>query len=569
VRSNFTAKLPLTVKPSYELNGKSTTAAALAPTKHHLHKVYKSGSLKVTYEIDNVTHASTNVSFEGFNGAKVAQKITQPLPVIAEMKASFPSDASDINAPGASLAAGHNAVKATWTLGLAPPLTPASQTISYTVHLGKVIAPSATVEAEVVVPSSTPTGKVPEDSAAALTNAEAQVEQGLSGPPVSLGGTRSDLDGPQRSANTKVGSLQGTLKPSGGHKSGQSASSQSAPLANLQPSVAQLQENLSQLTTTQTSAQQSTDASATTQLGFFNNTASSVVTGMDEQVTASSTDSVAIDGAVAGMVSSISALNLLLATHLTHAGNHVTAANALSAAVAATTTLVGDLIGVVQQHATEASALDALVEELITDANAFPAATQSTPQWVKLAADLATAKAKADLVASLAASLAQKAAAINTAVQRAQTDAAALALDAQGLASEASNVVNNLAGHVATIELQLFSTAVNLSNGVAALTGTIATGRASIALAESNAQSAVANARTKASAGVANAKQVVQNSAQQVAAEVQAGLSKANSDYAQLLALVQIAQAHQLPGGNAMGANVQNGAYIYRIANTK
>ena len=51
-------------------------------------------------------------------------------------------------------------------------------------------------------------------------------------------------------------------------------------------------------------------------------------------------------------------------------------------------------------------------------------------------------------------------------------------------------------------------------------------------------------------------------------ASVQDALNKANADYAQLLALTQIARAHQLPGGNATGAKVQNGAYVLRISGT-
>jgi hypothetical protein len=60
----------------------------------------------------------------------------------------------------------------------------------------------------------------------------------------------------------------------------------------------------------------------------------------------------------------------------------------------------------------------------------------------------------------------------------------------------------------------------------------------------------------------------VRRSVQQAVGTVQSALNKANDDYAQLLALTQIAQAHRLPGGNATGANVQNGAYVYRIAGT-
>jgi len=75
------------------------------------------------------------------------------------MKLTFPEDATAINAPGASLATSRKGVKATWYAALAPPLTGASKSISYSVHLNKAEAPEATVEAEASPrPSRTPPG---------------------------------------------------------------------------------------------------------------------------------------------------------------------------------------------------------------------------------------------------------------------------------------------------------------------------------------------------------------------------------------------------------------------------
>src|SRR5262249_22968571 len=137
VRSDLATPLPLTVKPSYELDGKPTTASDLEPTRHLLKKKYKSGTLHVTYEIANVSKATTTVSCEGFNGEHVKQTITRPLPIVAEVKLTFPRSATDIEAPNAALATGVSGVGATWTMALAPPLSAAKQSISYSVHLGE------------------------------------------------------------------------------------------------------------------------------------------------------------------------------------------------------------------------------------------------------------------------------------------------------------------------------------------------------------------------------------------------------------------------------------------------
>jgi hypothetical protein len=117
-------------------------------------------------------------------------------------------------------------------------------------------------------------------------------------------------------------------------------------------------------------------------------------------------------------------------------------------------------------------------------------------------------------------------------------------------------------------EQQVYATEATLSGHVAALKAQIAAGQATIAQAVSNAEAALAVTRTKIGADVGNAKQRVQASTQEAVGDVQSTLNTANSDYAQLLAVVQIADAHKLPDGDATGANVQHGAYVYRVAGT-
>jgi len=601
-----------------------------------LKKHYKSGTLKVTYAISNVTSAKTTVSFEGFNGAHITKTITDPLPMVAEMKLTFPKDATAINAPGASLATSRKGVKATWYAALAPPLTGASKSISYSVHLNKAEAPEATVEAEVLAPQSAPSGKVPQSVAAALASVEGQPEQGLGGSPESLGQVRSDTSRPQRSTNSKMTKQMNTLTHANKTK-------RNASLGKIQPSI-------DQGASTQASDERNTvvlgvaglnglrgagDAqlnglrgagnaqlnglrgAGNAQLNGLRGTANKAVALLASEVATGSAQANASVGAVlsffmAQLASATASLSTLVSAHVADQSNAVAATSVLTMAASALEAVVSDLVTVVNQHATDATALDQLIDQLIADANAFPAAVQSTPEWIKLAKDLTAAKAKADLVNSVAADIAQRAAAISTAVQKVHNKAADLEAAVRNLSAEAAGIKSKLANDVMTAEQNLESAIAHVSgkvknfqaqiaaaqamigqrissvqakigqriSGVQAKIGQATSGvqakigqatsslQAKIGQATSSLQAKLNAAGQKAGADLAAAKQKVQASVQQAVGHVQAALNKANSDYAQLLAVIQIAQAHQLPGGNATGANAENGGYVFRISGT-
>ena len=625
VRSDLATTLPLTVKVSYELNGQPIQASALAPTRHKLKKQYKSGTLQVTYVISNVSSEKTTVSFEGFNGAQITKTITDPIPIVAQVKLTFPKDASAINAPGASLAAAKEGVKATWTLVLAPPLSGASQSISYSVNLSKAKAPEATVEAEVVGAQPTPSGKVPQSVAAALASVEGQPEQGLGGSPVSLGQVNSDTNRPQRSTNSRLESQKQALVHDNRTKG-------NASLSKVQPS-------LDQMTSSQTSDRQHIVSSGNTQLNNLRDTGDSRLTRLNasgnaqlnglrdtgdaqlngvrdtanravatlaSEVATGSAQANAGAGAVlrslvAQLASSVTSLRPLVSGHVAHQAAAVAAIDTLTVAVSALQAITKDLLTVAEQHDTDATVLNQLIGALIVDSNAFSPTVQSTPEWRKLAGDLAAAKTKADLVSGTAADIVKRAAAINSAAQKVHDAATMLKTDVHHLSAEADGIQSRLTNDVLGAERNLESAIAHVSGTVKDFQAQIAAAQSTIGHATNNAHARIGQvtndahatigqvtnnahatigqvtsnalatlnaAGQKASTDLAAGKQKVHATVQQAVGNIQAALDKANSDYAQLLAITQIAKANQLPGGNATGANVQNGAYVLRIADT-
>jgi hypothetical protein len=139
-------KLPLKVSAAYELNGKKMKAKDI---------VGKTGELKVSYVIKNVTTKPTPVAFKNIFGDKQKTTVKAPVPVAAELKVTIPADFTNLKAPSASASGnGNGTSSATWTLFMFKPLGGVKQSVSYQAHVTDAVVPSATVEAAVLPPKN-------------------------------------------------------------------------------------------------------------------------------------------------------------------------------------------------------------------------------------------------------------------------------------------------------------------------------------------------------------------------------------------------------------------------------
>jgi hypothetical protein len=139
-------KLPLQVSAAYEFNGKKTSAKDI---------VGKTGELKVTYVITNVTTKPTKVSFTNVLGDKETTTVKAPVPVAAIVDVTVPASFTNLKAPGASANGNGNGTSSgSWTLFMFNPLGGVKQSITYQAHVTDATVPSATVEAA-VLPSAT------------------------------------------------------------------------------------------------------------------------------------------------------------------------------------------------------------------------------------------------------------------------------------------------------------------------------------------------------------------------------------------------------------------------------
>ena len=174
--SDFTKPLPVKVTPTYELDGKPTTAGALRG---------KSGTVKVTLKLANVTAQQTTVSFMGFNDVPQKMTVTAPQPILASLSLVLPGNASDVSAPGASLSPSRTGISVGWTPLLFGPAG-TTQSFSYQMTTKRASIPVTSLYVWTLGPYQTPTGRATKASAQAVAAAQAQASKSLAAIQASL-----------------------------------------------------------------------------------------------------------------------------------------------------------------------------------------------------------------------------------------------------------------------------------------------------------------------------------------------------------------------------------------------
>lgn len=361
----------------------------------------------------------------------------------------------------------------------------------------------------VTVNPFTLTGKVPAATAAALGTAEAAVAKGLSAVQGTLGSLQQQLSGSQ-------GSSSSTADPSADPASGGAVG---AEFAKLGEDITAVHEELDKLGTS--------------------------IAALASGGTGISADA----GAVAALASTI------------------------HTEVSDIATRVGNLAAQLTTASQQASLQVQQLELLQSDLSAFPPEVTATPEFQKLAADLADAQRIAADVNSAVAGAQQLAQDIAGRLQTLQGDvssletkATALQADATKLAQQAHTVLKDEFASLHERVITLEHTFAGVASDVKArLARAEAAAKGRIAAAVAAVKQRLADAAQKAAQALQAALNQAEAQAAQTEAKAQADIAKANKGYARLLCLDQKAVWFQLPGGPAPDVTMQNGIYRYTI----
>ena len=352
VSSTFAQPLPVTVTPTYELDGQPTTPDELARTLSDRER--RSGMLTVTYEIANVTSQTTTVSFVDPAGARRTEVVTQAVPIAGALSLTFPRNASGIDAPGATLTPGASGVGASWTVMLAPPLAPTRQSISYSVNLTNAEVPRARLSLGVVVPDKPPTGEAPAAVGAAAATA-------------------------QSAAQARVAQAQ----------------------AEAQASLEQVQASLVALEQAQRDGRALENRGSDGRSNDLVRLSDGELSDLSQTISTTATSARGeLEAAVAQIRDALDGLGAEVADHSDRLMAHSGLLDLLDAATEALSANAGVLAAQASEHVTAAADLQALISRATSDLDLFP--DHSVPEWVQVAADLASARAQVEVVVSAA-----------------------------------------------------------------------------------------------------------------------------------------------------------------------
>jgi putative membrane protein len=170
--SNFDGKLPVTVTPTYKLNGKTVSPGDV---------VGKDGELTVTYTVKNETAVPQELTFDDGSGGTVTKTVEVPIPLVGQVTTTLPKTFSDVDSGGARPAgAGGGGLSLTYNLTLFPPMGPDTATVGYTAQVTDGVVPQAEVSMLPVDPSTSPTFKPLGDQMKGGADSGAQLVSGVS-----------------------------------------------------------------------------------------------------------------------------------------------------------------------------------------------------------------------------------------------------------------------------------------------------------------------------------------------------------------------------------------------------
>lgn len=152
---DFTGSLPISISVATTLDGAPIAPGAV---------VDKSGLLKVTYTVKNVSAVTQTLQVPDGHGGTVAKQENIPVPLVGTMATTLPSSFAAVDAPGAAIGAdGHGGSLVNYTLLMFEPLGSSTATLSYSAQLTHGSLPSVEFQFLPVAPAANPTTKSAQD----------------------------------------------------------------------------------------------------------------------------------------------------------------------------------------------------------------------------------------------------------------------------------------------------------------------------------------------------------------------------------------------------------------------
>ena len=147
--STFDGELPVTIEPTFTLDGK------VYDDPEDI--VGKSGNLEVAYRVENITSEPTTLTVKDGRGNDVQVEADVPLPLVGQLVTVLPKGFFSVGSDQATISAdGRGGTRMTFTMTLLPPIGPTVAEIGYTAQVEDAVIPKASLSVAVVQPLKNP-----------------------------------------------------------------------------------------------------------------------------------------------------------------------------------------------------------------------------------------------------------------------------------------------------------------------------------------------------------------------------------------------------------------------------
>ena len=147
-KSDFTAKLPVTVEVFYKLDGERVDAEDI---------VGEDGVLEVSYTVRNVSATPDVVEFTDGRGRTQKRIVNLVTPFVGQLTTTLPEEFTDIESPRADIAGdGRGNNKLVWTMVLFEPIGENTQSFGYKTRITDGFVPATEVQIVPVPPARKP-----------------------------------------------------------------------------------------------------------------------------------------------------------------------------------------------------------------------------------------------------------------------------------------------------------------------------------------------------------------------------------------------------------------------------
>ncbi|HSK56156.1 MAG TPA: hypothetical protein VK908_12925 [Jiangellales bacterium] len=146
--SDFDGELPVTITPRYRLDGEVVDAGDL---------VGASGTVEVSYTVENITGEPTEVTFNDGRGDEVTRTVDVPIPMVGQLVTVLPGSFTEVRSGEATVSGdGRGGTRLSFTMTLFPPIGSTTAEFAWTAQTSDGSLPPATVSVAPVRPLESP-----------------------------------------------------------------------------------------------------------------------------------------------------------------------------------------------------------------------------------------------------------------------------------------------------------------------------------------------------------------------------------------------------------------------------